>query len=165
MKSRIWIVCVAALGLSLSGQARAESQTYLGFTVGLRSGAPEPRAIVWRSEPSIVWVGNVAIVDRDACHDDVFRCDRAWWRMSDGWWYRSSSWRGPWTAVDVRRVPRSVLDLPGPRWKHHPLGGPPGQVRKMRHEAREAWREDRREDRREERRAERREERHDHGRD
>ena len=149
---RTWIVCVAALGLTIAGVSHAETQTFFGFTIGIRSGSPDPRPIEWRSEPSVVWVGNVAIVDHDACHDDVFRCDRAWWRMSDGWWYRSSSWRGPWVAVDVRRVPRSVLDLPGPRWKHHPLGGPPGQMKKMRRESREAWREDEREDRREDRR-------------
>lgn len=153
---RTWIACAAALGLALAATAHAETETWFGFTVGMRTASAEPRPIVWRSEPSVVWVGSVAIVDRDACDDDVFRCNGSWWRMSDGWWYRSSSWRGPWAAVDVRRVPRSVLDLPGPRWKHHPHGGPPGQLKKARREARqdarEAWREDRREERREERR-------------
>ena len=145
------LIACAALSLALAAAAHAETQTYFGFSVGIRSASYEPRPIEWRSEPSIVWVGSVAIVDHDACHDDVFRCDRSWWRMSDGWWYRSSSWRGPWVGVDVRRVPRAVLDLPGPRWKHHPHGGPPGQLKKMRREhAREEWREDR-DDRRERR--------------
>jgi hypothetical protein len=144
------LIACAALSLALAATANAETQTYFGFTVGIRSASYEPRPIEWRTEPSVVWVGGVAIVDRDACHDDVFRANRAWWRMSDGWWYRSSSWRGPWVAVDVRRVPRTVLDLPGHRWKHHPHGGPPGQMKKMkmrREHAREEWREDRDDDR------------------
>lgn len=152
------IACVAAAGLALAGVSNAETQTWFGFTVGMRSGPAEPRPIEWRSEPSVVWVGSVAIVDRDACHDDVFRSERAWWRMHDGWWYRSTSWRGPWAAVDVRKVPRSVLELPAARWKHHPHGGPPGQLKK---ERREAWREDRREDRRHDRREDRRNDRGD----
>lgn len=125
---RTLIACAAAASLAVAAVSYAETQTYFGFSVGLRSG--EPRPIEWRSEPSVTWVGSVAIVDRDACHDDVFRSERYWWRMHDGWWYRSSSWRGPWASVDVRKVPRSVLDLPGPRWKHHPHGGPPGQMKK-----------------------------------
>lgn len=115
-----------------AGAAHAETQTYFGFTIGVRSGSPPPEPIVWRSEPSVVWVGTVAVVDRDYCDDDVFRCDRYWWRMEDGWWFRSTSWRGPWMSVDVRRVPRAVLNLPPRHWKHHPHGGPPGQMKKMR---------------------------------
>ena len=141
------IACAAAAGLALAAVSQAETQTFVGFTVGVRTGSPEPRPIEWRTEPSVIWVGSVAIVDRDACRDDVFRSNRAWWRMSDGWWYRSSSWRGPWVSVDVRRVPRGVLDLPAGRWKHHPHGGPPGQLKKARREAHESAREARREDR------------------
>lgn len=160
MKRTTLIASALAAGMTLAAVSHAGTQTWFGFTVGVRQASYEPRPIQWRSEPSVVWVGRVAIVDRDACHDDVFRCDRAWWRMSDGWWYRSSSWRGPWTAVDVRKVPRNVLELPSRRWKHHPHGGPPGQVRKMGREDREAWREDRRRDHRDERH----DDRHDDGR-
>lgn len=127
-----WIAIAAAAALATAAPAGAETQTWFGFTVGVSSGAHAQRTMVWRSEPSVVWVGHVAVVDRDACDDDVFRCDRSWWRMSDGWWFRSSSWRGPWVAVDVRRVPRAVLDLPPRHWKHHPHGGPPGQMKKDR---------------------------------
>lgn len=132
-----WIVLVALAGLAFAPPAHAGTQTWFGFSIGVRGGSPDPRPIEWRAEPSVVWVGHVAVVDRDACSDDVFRCDRAWWRMSDGWWYRSSSWRGPWVAVDVRRVPRDVLDLPGRHWKRHPHGGPPGRMKKSR-----AWDDD-----------------------
>jgi len=164
------IACVAASVLALAGVAHAETQTWFGFSIGIRSGSPAPEPIVWRSEPSIVWVGHVAIVDHDACNDDVFRADRYWWRMSNGWWYRSTSWRGPWMSVDVRRVPRPVLELPAQRWKHHPKYNPPGHyVRDAAHrrqERRMDRREDRRDDRREARREDRREDRgHGHDRD
>ena len=138
-----WIAIAAAAALATASLASAETQTWFGFTVGVSGGSSAPRAIAWRSEPSVVWVGHVAIVDRDACDDDVFRCERSWWRMSDGWWYRSSSWRGPWDRVDVRRVPRAVLDLPPRHWKHHPHGGPPGQLKKDRR----GWDDDRDDDR------------------
>jgi hypothetical protein len=154
------IACVAASVLALAGVAHAETQTWFGFSVGIRSGSPAPAPIQWRTEPSIVWVGHVAIVDHDACDDDVFRADRYWWRMSNGWWYRSTSWRGPWVSVDVRRVPRPVLELPARRWKHHPRYAPPGQaVREARHERNMDRRQDRRDDRREARRDDRREDR------
>lgn len=126
------LVLVAIAGLALAPAAFAETQTWFGFSIGVQGGSPAPRPIQWRSEPSVVWVGHVAVVDHDACYDDVFRCGGAWYRMSDGWWYRGSSWRGPWMAVDVRRVPRDVLDLPPRHWKHHPHGGPPGQMKKSR---------------------------------
>jgi hypothetical protein len=143
MKRRL-IALIVAAGLMGAASLHAETQSWFGFEIGIRGGSPAPRPIEWRSEPSVVWVGHVAVVDHDACYDDVFRCDQAWWRMSDGWWYRSSSWRGPWVGVDVRRVPRTVLELPAGRWKHHPHGGPPGQMKKMRREEyREAVREDR----------------------
>jgi hypothetical protein len=134
---KTWLVLAAIAGLALAPAAYAETQTWFGFSIGIQGGSPQPRPIEWRTEPSVVWVGHVAVVDRDACYDDVFRCSGSWWRMSDGWWYRSSSWRGPWTAVDVRRVPRSVLDLPATRWKHHPHGGPPGQMKKSKNSAHE----------------------------
>jgi hypothetical protein len=150
------LACVAAAGIAFAGVSHAGTQTWFGFTIGVRSGAPAPSAIQWRSEPSIVWVGHVAIVDRDACYDDVFRAQRYWWRMSDGWWYRSTSWRGPWVSVDVRRVPRDVLELPSRRWKHHPHGGPPGLRRDVRRDSREEARREVRQDRRDDRRVERR---------
>jgi hypothetical protein len=129
---KTWLVLAAIAGLALAPAAHAETQTWFGFSIGIQGGSAPPRPVEWRTEPSVVWVGHVAVVDRHACDDDVFRCSGSWWRMSGGWWYRSSSWRGPWASVDVRKVPRDVLDLPGPHWKHHPHGGPPGQMKKSR---------------------------------
>lgn len=119
----------AALSCLLALPSHATTQTWFGFSVGV-SGGNAPPPIVWRAEPRVVYVNQVAVVDDDACPDDVFRYGNSWYRMRDGWWFRASSWRGPWATCDVRRVPESVLVVPSNRWKHHPHGGPPGQMKR-----------------------------------
>ena len=124
-----WILC-ASLALATNAQPlHAETQTWFGFQVGISSGAPPPRPLLWSAEPQVVVINHVAVVDDD-CSDDVFRYGTAWYRMQGGWWYRSSTWRGPWASVDVRRVPEAVLVVPAKHWKRHPHGGPPGQRKK-----------------------------------
>ena len=118
---------VLALIISASA-AQAQTRTWVGFQVGLSGGSPPP--LYWREEPRVVLVEHVAVVEDARCEDDVFRYDNAWWRMRNGWWSRSPSWSGPWRAVDVRYVPQRVLYVPAARWKHHPHGGPPGQMKK-----------------------------------
>ena len=60
----------------------------------------------------------------------MFRYGGFWFVFDDGYWYRARAYRGPFSVVDVRYVPRQVLTLPPNHWKHHPHGGPPGQMRK-----------------------------------
>jgi len=114
--------------IAAASVAHAETRTWVGFNIGISGGSPPP--IYWHEQPRVMYVQDVAIVDDPRCPDDVFRYDNMWWRMRDGWWYRSPSWRGPWRTVDVRYVPQRVLYVPAQRWKHHPLGGPPGQMKK-----------------------------------
>jgi hypothetical protein len=122
------LLALSALAIVLAAPAGAQPRTWVGFQVGIQAGSPPP--IEWSGPPHVVVVRDVEVVDDDRCPDDVFVYHRAWWRMSNGWWYRGSSWRGPWRAVDVRVVPASVLYVPSNRWKHHPHGGPPGQMKK-----------------------------------
>lgn len=119
---------IAALAL-LAGPTHATTRTWIGFQVGIAGGTPPPD-FGWRSDPHMVVERDVYVVDDPRCDDDVFRYGGTWWRMRDGWWWRSPSWHGPWRAVDVRRVPRPVLYVPADHWRHHPHGGPPGQVRR-----------------------------------
>jgi hypothetical protein len=58
-----------------------------------------------RNNNGAVILDGVSVVQDDHCDDDVFRTGDTWWRLRAGWWYRSGNWRGPWMAVDVRRVP------------------------------------------------------------
>ena len=114
------LMIAAALGaMSLAQPLHAETQTWFGFQVGVSGGSAAP-LVVLRSEPHYVVVNDVYVVDDARCDDDVFRADNLWWRLRGGYWYRAASWRGPWMAVDVRRVPERVLVVPARHWKHHP---------------------------------------------
>jgi hypothetical protein len=117
---RIWIFAATLVLLGQAGPLHAATQTWFGFQVGVSGGHAPPAPVVFRSEPRVVVVNDVQVVDDDRCSDDVFRSDNMWWRMSGGYWYRSNSWRGPWVGVDVRRVPERVLVVPARNWKHPP---------------------------------------------
>ena len=117
---RIWIFAAALVLVSQAGPLHAAPQTWFGFQVGVSGGHAPPPPVVFRSEPRVIVVNDVQVVDDDRCSDDVFRSDNMWWRLSGGYWYRSTSWRGPWLGVDVRRVPERVLVVPARNWKHHP---------------------------------------------
>jgi hypothetical protein len=117
---RIWIFAATLVLLSHAVPAQAQTQTWFGFQVGVSGGSAPPPPVVFRSEPHIIVVNDVQVVDDERCSDDVFRTENTWWRMRGGFWYRSASWRGPWSSVDVRRVPDRVLVLPARTWKHPP---------------------------------------------
>jgi len=116
---RLWMIAAALVAMSLAQPLRAETQTWFGFQVGVNGGSPAA-LVAFRSEPHAVMVNDVCVVDDPGCDDDVFRADNLWWRLRGGYWYRAGSWRGPWVAVDVRRVPERVLVVPASHWKHHP---------------------------------------------
>lgn len=116
---RLWIFAATLVFLSQAVPLHAETQTWFGFQVGV-SGGNAPPPVVFRSEPRVIFVNDVQVVDDDRCDEDVFRADNMWWRLRGGYWYRAGSWRGPWVGVDVRRVPERVLIVPADHWKHHP---------------------------------------------
>ena len=116
---RLLMIAAALVAMSLAQPLHAETQTWFGFQVGVSGGSAAP-LVVLRSEPHYVVVNDVYVVDDARCDDDVFRADNLWWRLRGGYWYRAASWRGPWVAVDVRRVPERVLVVPARHWKHHP---------------------------------------------
>ena len=120
---RFGIIAAALVVVCLAQTLHAETQTWFGFQVGISGGSPPPPPMVFRSDPHVIVVNDVYVVDDDRCDDDVFRTDNVWWRLRGGYWYRAASWRGPWIAVDVRRVPERVLVVPARHWKHHPRGG------------------------------------------
>lgn len=120
---RLLIFAATLVLVSQAVPSHAETQTWFGFQVGVSGGSAPPPPVVFRTQPRVIVVNEVQIVDDDRCDDDVFRSDNMWWRLNGGYWYRSSSWRGPWVGVDVRRVPERVLVVPASHWKHHPRHG------------------------------------------
>jgi len=116
---RLWILAATLATFASAQPLHAETQTWFGFQVGI-SGGSAPPPPVFRSEPRVVYVNDVYVVNDARCEDDVFRANNMWWRLHGGYWYRSNNWSGPWRTVDVRRVPERVLVVPASHWKHHP---------------------------------------------
>lgn len=136
MRRTLLAAAIAACAFATTAQAGTE--VWFGFPVDFHRAPPPPRVVVV-SEPRVEFVQDIGIVDDPRCSDDMFRYHDRWYVERNNYWYRAASWRGPWMVVDVRSVPRPIFDVPRERWHHHPLGGPPGQMKKMR---REEWRED-----------------------
>lgn len=115
----LWAACVVP------------GETRVGFAVGVE-GAPPPPQMVIVAEPAAepVETGAYVVADPSVPYD-MFRFGASWYVYSGGYWYRAPGYRGPFAVVDVRRVPRQVLEVPPGRWKHHPHGGPPGLARKQ----------------------------------
>lgn len=103
------------------------TRTYMGFSIGISNAPPPPRVYV--AEARLVAVSPRVYVVEDSPYD-MFRCGSYFYLSSGGFWYRSYSTSGPFVAVDVRSVPREVLSVPARHWEHHPLGGPPGQMKR-----------------------------------
>ena len=128
-----WLTCMAALGALVAGPRPAGAELYYGFTIGI-SNAPPPPVIRYSREPECVRASDamVYVVEDDdfRYNGDLFRYGQYWFAYQGGYWYRGRSFRGPFSVIDVRRVPRAVIYVPKKHWKHHPHGGPPGQMRR-----------------------------------
>lgn len=116
-------MCVTVPGAAWSG-------TSVGINVNI-GAAPPPPVVVFRSEPRMVIVPNstVYVVEQDMGYD-VFRYGVYWYVINDGHWYRARTYRGPFRAVHARYVPTAIVNVPPRWWRHHPRGGPPGQMKK-----------------------------------
>src|SRR5258706_7245265 len=55
---------------------------------------------------------------------DLFRYGQYWFAYCGGYWYRAREYRGPYLAMDVRKIPRAIPGVPRARWKHHPQATP-----------------------------------------
>jgi len=109
----------------------AGGPTYFGFEVGVRSAPPPPRVVLVDDPQFMVVEGTGVYVVTNADPDyDVFRYGSYWYVCYDSYWYRARSYRGPFAVIDVRSVPRAVVSVPPGHWRHHPHGGPPGQMKK-----------------------------------
>jgi hypothetical protein len=116
-----------ALAAALFTSCLVPGTTYLGFSTDVASAPPSPGEVVV-AEPAVTAAeGGVYVVTDPSVRYDMFRFGAAWYVYSGGYWYRGPSYRGPFAVVEVRRVPRPVLTLPGDRWKNpHRYARPPG---------------------------------------
>jgi hypothetical protein len=130
-KPKALVLIVPLLLLPLFAGCAATGTTYYGFEIGI-SNAPPPPRVVFVDEPEVVVVPGtrVYVVSEPSFGYDMFRYGSYWYVFSGGFWYRSSRYGGRYVVIDVRTVPRAIVTLPPERWKHHPHGGPPGQMKK-----------------------------------
>jgi hypothetical protein len=119
------------MGLLVPMAAWAQSSLDVRLRIG---DAPPPPRIVVYEEPHVVVVpgSTVYVVEDDAIAYDSFRYGVYWYVYNDGWWYRARSYRGPFRVIETRYVPRAIFAVPAKHWRHHPHGGPPGQMKKQR---------------------------------
>jgi hypothetical protein len=122
----------SVLGLSLCVPAIAGAHTSVGVSLSI-GDAPPPPVVVIRQQPRVMLVPNSTVYVVDDSYDmpyDMFRYGVFWYVYNDNYWYRARSYRGPFTVVSARYVPRAIIMVPARHWRHHPHGGPPGQMKK-----------------------------------
>ena len=108
-----------ALGLALllvGCSPAVGTSTYLGFRLDL-DNAPPPPAVVFQGTPAVVVIPGTSVYEVQDADVDMFRFGVFWYVASGGYWYRAPSYGGPFVAVDVRAVPREVVQAPG--WREH----------------------------------------------
>ena len=119
-------------GLLLLAAFAAAGCAPMGTTATLQIGsAPPPPSMAFGSEPQFNYLSNhrVGAISDEGFGYDMFSSGGNYYLFSGGYWYRSPSPRGPFVAVDARRVPRSIFDVNDReyRWRAHPDGWRSGQ--------------------------------------
>ena len=133
---RFTLLAIVALAFS-AGPSRA------GLSLDLHvheddAPPPPPPTVIFEDEPAVVLVPSSRVYYVPDLDYDLYRYGRSWYINRGGHWYRASGYRGPFVYIGYDRVPTVVLHVP-PKYRRHPLGGPPGQtgVHPWRREARE----------------------------
>ena len=124
---RVHSLCLAAL-LLVAGCA--EGYRY-GVSLDISNAPPPPRLVFYERPAYLAEVdGGVYVVDPGDNDCDMFRYGSYWYVYTGSYWYRASDYRGPYAVVSFESVPSRVMDVPEQHWRHHPHGGPPGQMKK-----------------------------------
>lgn len=115
--SRLSLSVLMLLALSCTPYESVGSSTYFGFSLGVSSAPPPPR-VVLVERPALMVVPSTSVYVIENTGYDVFQYGSFLYLSSGGYWYRSRGYGQPFQVVDVRRVPRAVLTVPGNHWKH-----------------------------------------------
>lgn len=130
MKNRV-LALTAALAAATTMTLATPSHAGTSLNVDLHIGdAPPPPRFVFEDEPQVILVPSTRVYYVQEREFDLYRYGRYWYINRDGWWYRASTYRGPFGYIAYDRVPVSILRVPA-KYHRHPLGGPPGQLKKM----------------------------------
>jgi hypothetical protein len=120
----LFVLAALASGCAPALYSGGSSQTYMGFSIGV-SNAPPPPRVYYRSEPRFLFVvsSGVRVVEPPDSDCDLFYFSGSYYLYRSGYWYRSRSYGGDYRVIEVRRVPRAVLDVPPRHWRNHPGRG------------------------------------------
>jgi len=122
------LVLAAALSLATGASAVTRVSADLNVHFGNR---PAP-VVVFEREPDVVLVPSSRVYYVGGLDYDLFRYGQYWYINDGGYWYRARNYRGPFGQIRYDTVPRQIVVVPE-RYHHHPmhpLGGPPGQVKR-----------------------------------
>ena len=88
---------------------------YGALRIGARYNFPMLR---FTDQPSLIRVPGSRIYYVEDSDYDVYRAGNYWYLNYNGDWYQASSYRGPWTFVGYRSVPREVYMVPTQYRRH-----------------------------------------------
>ena len=123
-------VLVLAAALALVQAAGADTRVSADLNVHLGS-RPAP-VVVFEREPDVVLVPSTRVYYVGGLDYDLFRYGQYWYINDGGYWYRARNYRGPFGQIRYETVPNQIVVVPERYHRHpmHPLGGPPGQVKR-----------------------------------
>jgi hypothetical protein len=116
LASLLLVTAFAAFGCAPMGMSGSVELT----------SAPPPPTVVFDSDPHFNYLPDrhVSVITDDSFGYDMFASGGYYYVYSGSYWYRSQSPRGPFVAIDMRRVPRRIFDVDDHqyRWRSHPQG-------------------------------------------
>jgi len=71
-----------------------------------------PPAIVVTERPRLVFVSEHGIYFAPDLEVDLYFDHGLWFYFYDNAWYKSSDYQGPWTVVEVKRLPPGLRKIP-----------------------------------------------------
>ena len=118
-------------GLLLIAAFAASGCAPLGMSASMQIRSAPPPAVEFNSEPHFNYLEHrrVSVIADDSFGYDMFSAGGSFYLYSGGSWYRSQTARGPFVAIEVRRVPRQIFDVDDQdyHWRSHPQGWRGGQ--------------------------------------
>ena len=123
---------VLVLAVVLSVTAAANADTRVSADVNIHLGSRPAPVVVFEREPDVVLVPGSRVYAVGGLDYDLFRYGQFWYINDGGYWYRARNYRGPFAQIRYESVPQQIVVVPERYHRHpmHPLGGPPGQMKR-----------------------------------
>lgn len=112
-----WLMTLVT-GLMLVGPAGAAAEKSVRVRIDMGT-APPPPVVTYRETPETIVVPNTTVhVVKGKKHKfDYFHYGVYWYIHNDGHWYRARKFRGPFTVVEMKYVPRAIITVPAKFWR------------------------------------------------